>query len=216
MNLSQSPRCGTTWSTTEARVRIPRRAHSRQNGSRRSCAGRSSDVQMGRLYQACHWADTLLPAFSGLCFAQYPSRVSAGHPGCRHGLNGFKATGYHLRAKQKAPKPRHPFGSSQAQALVSLDAGSGASIFTTVSCPHRLHLQGKLRTAVVGRIFRSFPFPHTGQSTHPSFTGSLTRFSCDCNGFTSLSPRPVHLLYLLPSPINIRGLFVFPRSRGGR
>lgn len=60
---------------------------------------------MGRLYQLCHWADWRRAACFGLCFGQYPSLVSAPHPGCRQGLSGFMATGYHLRAKQKAPKP---------------------------------------------------------------------------------------------------------------
>lgn len=105
MNNCQSPRWGSTWSTTVAQVRTPRRAHSRQNGSRKSCAGRRSSVQTGRLYQLWYSADVRRAVLLGLCLGQYPSRVSNRQPGCRHGLRGFKATGYHLRAKQKAPKP---------------------------------------------------------------------------------------------------------------
>ena len=74
-------------------------------------------------------------------------------------------------------------GRSLAQALVSEDAGSGASIFTRVSCPQRLHFRGKFRTTVSGRVIKSFPFPHTGQITHPSFTTSLPRSRAPCNGF---------------------------------
>lgn len=108
MNLVHSPRWGSTWSTTVAQVRTPRRAHSRQNGSRKSCMGRRSSVQIGRLYQLWYSADVRRDVLLGLCLGQYPSRVRAAHPGWRHGLSGFKATGYHLRAKQKAPKPTTP------------------------------------------------------------------------------------------------------------
>ena len=114
------------WSTTVARVRCLGSpggycaAQARQNGSRRSCAGRRSSVQMGKLYQPWYSADTRRGALWGLCLGQYPSRVRAPHPGCRHGRSGFKAMGYHLQAKQKAPKPRHP--------TVRVVIGSGAGL----------------------------------------------------------------------------------------
>ena len=98
------------------------------------------------------------------------------------------ATGYHLRAKQKRLGPDHrSLGRSQAQALVSWDAGSGASIFTMVSCPHRLHLQGRFRVMVSDRSFKIFPFRHTGQSTHPSLTVSLPQVGAFCKPFRRLS-----------------------------
>ena len=111
---AQDPRNGCLWSTTIARVLWRgspggySTAHSQHQGSRISCWGRSSCVHTGRLYQLCHWADTRRPAGLGLCLGQYPSRVRFGHPGLRHGRRGFRATGYHLRAKQKAPEPTHP------------------------------------------------------------------------------------------------------------
>ena len=121
MNLAQSPRWGSTWSTTVARVRTPRLAHSRHQGSRRSWVGRRSSVQTDRLYQPCHSADAFLAAGLGLCLSQYPSRVRAEHPGCLHGRRGFMATGYHLRAKQKARTRPHPtLGSCRALALKAL------------------------------------------------------------------------------------------------
>lgn len=47
-------------------------------------------------------------------------------------------------SKTKSARAFHtPKGCFMAQALVSVDAGSGASIFTRVSCPHRLHLRGR-------------------------------------------------------------------------
>ena len=63
-----------------------------------------------------------------------------------------------------------------AQALVRLDAGSGASMFTMDSCLHSLHLIGRLWTVVSGLILRILPFPQIGQITHPSFTISLPAF----------------------------------------
>ena len=51
------------------------------------------------------------PAFRlGLCLGHQPSRVSFWHPGCRQGRSGFMATGYHLRAKQKASTDDRPYG----------------------------------------------------------------------------------------------------------
>jgi hypothetical protein len=74
-------------------------------------------------------------------------------------------------------------GKNTAQALVTLDAGTGASIFTMLSCLHSLHLQGRFRTDVSGRIFSSFPLPHRGQMAHPSFTSILPHFSNKSNSF---------------------------------
>ena len=67
MNSAQSPRWGVMWSTTVARVRTPRLAHSRHQGSRRSWVGRRLSVHTSRLYQPCHWAETLRGALLGLC-----------------------------------------------------------------------------------------------------------------------------------------------------
>lgn len=53
VNTAQSPRCGWMWSTSVAGVRSPRRAHSRQKGSRRSCPGRRSSVHSGVRYIQC-------------------------------------------------------------------------------------------------------------------------------------------------------------------
>lgn len=114
MNFCQSPRWGSTWSTTVALVRCLGSpggycaAHLQQNGSRRSCAGRRSSFQIGKLYQSCHLADTLRPALTGLCFSQYPSRVRAEHPGCRQGLSGFKAMAITSWQNKKRPSQRHP------------------------------------------------------------------------------------------------------------
>ena len=93
-----------------------------------------------------------------------------------------------ITSRQNKKRPSHDtrlLGLSLAQALVSWDAGSGASIFTRVSCPQRLHLQGRFRVVVSGRSFRIFPLPHTGQITHPSFTLSLPQRMFDCNLFAS-------------------------------
>ena len=83
----------------------------------------------------------------------------------------------------------HLSGCFMAQALVSVDAGSGASIFTRVSCPQRLHLRGRFRAVVSARTFRSFPFWHTGQITHPSLTMILPQRMFDCKSFYPLFLR---------------------------
>ena len=46
VNSSQSPLWSRMWSTSVAGVRMPRAAHARQKGSRRSCPGRRSSVQI--------------------------------------------------------------------------------------------------------------------------------------------------------------------------
>ena len=76
MNLAQLPRWGSMWSTTVALVRCLGSpggywaAQARQNGSRSSCAGRRSSVQMGRLYQLWYSAEARRGALAGLCFWQ--------------------------------------------------------------------------------------------------------------------------------------------------
>lgn len=78
-------------------------------------------------------------------------------------------------------------GSVMAQALVTVDAGSGASIFTSVSCPQRLHFRGRFRAVVSGRISSSFPLPHTGQMTHPFLMTSLPHRTSVCKPFRPIS-----------------------------
>ena len=94
-----------------------------------------------------------------------------------------------VTSRQNKKRPSHDtrlLGSSLAQALVSWDAGSGASIFTRLSCPQRLHLQGRFWAVVSGRSFRSFPLRHTGQITHPSLMTSLPQRMFDCKPFCPL------------------------------
>ena len=92
------------------------------------------------------------------------------------------ATGYHLRAKQKAPKPHTPLsGFVLAQALVSWDAGSCASICTLLMHPHRLHLKLTLRITDSGSTGISFPRPQTGQMTHPSLTALILPHFASCD-----------------------------------
>ena len=58
--ISQLPLWSTMWSTSVALVRMPRLAHSRQNGSRRSCSGRSSCSHLSvRYIQRQDWASSL-------------------------------------------------------------------------------------------------------------------------------------------------------------
>lgn len=54
-----------------------------------------------------------------------------------------------------------------------------------VSCPHRLHLQGRSWTVVVGSSLMSFPFPHTGQIAHPSFETIVADSVFGCNDFST-------------------------------
>lgn len=82
----------------------------------------------------------------------------------------------------QATTPR--YGASSAQALVSLDAGSGASIFTMDSCLQCLHLTGRSRMDVPGKSFISLR-PQTGHIAHPSFTTSLPHIPVFCNTFPS-------------------------------
>ena len=79
-----------------------------------------------------------------------------------------------------------------AQALVTLDAGTGSAIFTMLSCRQSLHLQGRFRTDVSGRIFNSFPLPHIGQIAHPSLTSILPQFSNKSNSFYEEMKEDIH------------------------
>lgn len=97
----------------------------------------------------------------------WASRVSTG-PGRLQG-HGLSPPG----KTKSAQAINTQSGSLMAQALVTVDAGSGASIFTSVSCPQRLHILGRLWAVVSDRIFSSFPFRHTGHIIHPSFMISL-------------------------------------------
>lgn len=54
-----------------------------------------------------------------------------------------------------------------------------------VSCPQRLHLQGRSWTVVVGNSLMSLPFPHTGQIAHPSFVTIVADLVVACNDFST-------------------------------
>lgn len=116
VNTAQSPLCGMMWSTSVALVRRRgspggyRTAHSRQNGSRRSCPGRRSSVHSGVEYIQRQDRDASLrrAASLGLCAAQYPPGTRAQHPGCLHGLKGFCAIGLSPPGKTKEPGPTRP------------------------------------------------------------------------------------------------------------
>lgn len=155
------PQCGTMWSTSVALLRMPDLPHSRHQGSAASCDGRRSRIQISSLYSLCQFLAASLRCSDrcGLCLSQYPSGTSAAHPGCRHGLKGFVPMGYHLQGKNKSAQATSSlFGSSLAQALVLLDAGSGASIFTITFASQRLHFNSRSRTTVVGKTGNSFFF----------------------------------------------------------
>lgn len=72
VNLDQSPRCGSMWSTSVARTRRPFLEHSRQNGSRRSCMGRMSWVHSSVEYIQRQALDSSLrrSLSLGLCASQ--------------------------------------------------------------------------------------------------------------------------------------------------
>lgn len=56
-----------------------------------------------------------------------------------------------------------------------------------VSCPQRLHLQGRSWTVVVGSSLMSLPFPHTGQIAHPSFVTIVADLVFGCKAVSSFS-----------------------------
>ena len=135
---------------------------------------------------------------------QYPSRVRAAHPGCRHGLSGFRAMGYHLQAKQKAPKPRHP----TARVVI----GSGAGHFGRGLRRFDIH-EGLLSAAFAlawqvsgGRVCADLqefsPLAH--RADHPSvphddFTTTHVRLQIFLPPFSEKSKR----IYLPPRPKRI-------------
>ena len=84
-----SPSCGVTWSTSVARTRLPRFAHSRHHGSRSSWVARSL-FHSGFRYIACLAAAAQLFVFaSRRCFSQYFPATSFVQPGCLHGCSGL-------------------------------------------------------------------------------------------------------------------------------
>lgn len=107
VNLAQSPLWSTMWSTSVARVRMPRFAHSLHQGSFSSCSGRSCSSQTFVRYIQRQLCASSLRSLTrrGRWASQYPSVTRAPHPGCRQGLFGFMAMGYHLQA-QNAKKTR--------------------------------------------------------------------------------------------------------------
>lgn len=113
---------------------MPRRAHSRQNGSRRSWPGRRLSVQTGRLYHLCQAALSRRGAGLDLWDGHQPSLVSAGHPGCRQGRSGLLAMGYHLQDKQKRRSPR--------------TTSTGCSWAPAFNAPASRNIQDDLRFAV--------------------------------------------------------------------
>ena len=192
VNTAQSPLCGMMWSTSVALVRRRgspggyRTAHSRQNGSRRSCPGRRSSVHSGVEYIQRQDRDASLrrAASLGLCAAQYPPGTRAQHPGCLHGLKGFCAIGLSPPGKTKSLRRHVPqFAVHVAQALWHRHW----SIFTMASLPQTLQNTTSSVVRVVGRSFFTRPFPHTGQMSHPSFAISVAPLASICNAISSLS-----------------------------
>ena len=132
VNSSQSPLWSRMWSTSVAGVRMPRAAHARQKGSRRSCPGRRSSVQIFSEYHRRHAAASGdLGASLGLCWGHQPSRDRVPHPGWRQGRSGFCAMGCHLRAKQKrrspCTSPKGVMGSGAQRSGLSQYPGSALS-----------------------------------------------------------------------------------------
>lgn len=197
VNSFQSPLNGSMWSTSVASVRIPRFAHSLQNGSRRSCAGRKSFFHSGRLYQLCQDALSAPRSRFGRCAGHQPSRVSSVHPGCLHGRSGLMAMGYHLQAKQKA--------CAESQSQPGCNYGTGtrhghSSIFTMLSTPQRLQKTTRFFAFVPGINWRTFAPPQCGQMSHPESTVSISpRWSTRKAFFTFLLPLS-GLIYLYSSP----------------
>ena len=175
VKCSQSPRCGMIWSTTTALVRMPFAAHSRQNGSRSSCVGRKSCVQVLVLYIQCHVSDTPR-ALGGLCFGHQPPRVKAAHPGLRQGRSGlFAMADTSCKNKSAIANYRingnqlwHWLFSSGFRSRNRHGAGSSAravclSIFKIASNLHFRQCIGKSFTTVCASIIISF-VPHLGHT----------------------------------------------------
>lgn len=141
----------------------------------------------------CTSCDTLRwPCVGVLAYALRTIRLASGLGIQDVGRAGAASWPWAITSRQNKKRPSHDtrlLGLSSAQALVTLDAGSGASIFTRVSCPQRLHLRGRFRAVVSARTFRSFPRWHTGQITHPSLTMILPQRMFDCKSFCPLFLR---------------------------
>ena len=133
VNRSQSPRNGFMWSTTVAGVLIPCVAHSRQNGSRISCCGRSLLFQIGLLYQEWYAADAPRCREGGLCFEHQPSRVSSEHPACLHGLKGICAIGLSPPTETQSACADKHLGAHRRRR-----SGSGSSFDIMLPARHRL------------------------------------------------------------------------------
>lgn len=183
-NFDQSPLWSTMWSTSVARTRRPCRAHSRQNGSRRSCAGRRSSFHSSVWYiQRQDCASSLRRSPRGRWASQYPSLTSTQQPGCRQGRSGFKAIGLSPPGKTKSHRQRLRDRSCQ-QWLLSEHAP--CSIFTRFDALHRRHQRIRLRASVSGRTACDVVRPQLGQTISPSFVTSLPSFRFDCNTFCLL------------------------------
>ena len=83
-----------------------------------------------------------------------------------------------------------------------------------VSCPQRLHLQGRSWTVVVGNSLMSLPFPHTGQIAHPSFVTIVADLVVGCKAVSSFSGALVVILSHV-SRAEIISLFLFPLPPSG-
>ena len=191
VNSAQSPLWSRMWSTSVARTRSPRRAHSRQKGSRSSWPGRRSSVHTGREYQPCQAADSLRAACLGLWTGHQPSRVSSRQPGWRQGRSGLLAMGYHLHGQRK----------SQSQQLTHtcvshwlwLSKHWPLLISTRNSCLHTRQNTGSCFAIVSGTIRITRRFLQNGHVSHPPVTVNiLPRFLSSCNAFSPISiPSPI-------------------------
>lgn len=178
INRAQSPLWSWMWSTSVAITRNPLLAHSLQNGSRRSWAGRRFFVQIGKLYQLCQVLLSRRGAGFGLWEGHHPSRVKAPQPGYRQGLSGLFAMGYHLQEKQKRQSPQQPFGRYGLWRFTLWPL----SIFRTISFLQVRQYTGKSFAIVSGptRIRRWLRL-QIGHVTHPSLTVSLPYCGTFCN-----------------------------------
>ena len=191
MNNAQSPLNGCLWSTSVALVRIPRFAHSWQNGSRRSCAGRRSSRQIGKPYQRCQDSLSAPRSRLGRCSGHQPSFVNSPHPGCLQGRSGLDGISTPfcprsrrftvLQAKQKSPS-QHPRLAVQWLRL----KGSGSAIFKSPSQPHSLQCTGRFFALVAAVIGIKFFFPQAGHLIHPALAIIVTLSGTFCNAFHRL------------------------------
>ena len=88
-NSFSSPRCGTTWSTTEAFTSLPcswQRTHS-------GCAFRNLLLALRHRLSYPRLDDVARsPLCNASCSSQYFPEVNFGHPGCLQGFFGFIGT----------------------------------------------------------------------------------------------------------------------------